>query len=234
MPTRLLVVLCVLLVGCGRDEQIQQYTAAKPHVLDKLTGGDGSLKLDKPSVEKGKPGRTLGAIALHGGQGWFFKLTGPDDAVAEQRDPFMALLRSVRFPADAKGPTWTTPDDWKQLPASGMRYATLKIEGPAAPLELTVIALPHGDDLEDNDYLLSNVNRWRDQLKLPPIKIGDLETQTEQIKLADDSDATFVDLVGTLSEGPPMGVAPFARGGGGMLPEGHPPVGAPKKPESPK
>ena len=48
-----------------------------------------------------QPGsRLLGAVVEGEGGPWFFKLTGPDATVAAAREPFLALLRSLR-PAGA-------------------------------------------------------------------------------------------------------------------------------------
>jgi hypothetical protein len=46
--------------------------------------------------------RMLGAVVPHGGQTWFFKMTGPADAVGRQRDAFEAFLKSVRFDGASK------------------------------------------------------------------------------------------------------------------------------------
>lgn len=79
-----------------------------------------------------------------------------------------------------------------------MRFATLEF-GPAdRPLELSVIPLgvPPGDP---SAYILSNVNRWRQQMQLPPIEAGELDKQSEKIEL-DGTTATAVDLRGPAGE----------------------------------
>jgi len=138
----------------------------------------------------------LAAIVLRADKAWFFKVVGPDAQVARQADAVRSLLRSVRF-VDEK-PQWTLPEGWRQKAGSGMRFATLEF-GPAdKPLELTVIPLgvPPG---ESSAYVLSNVNRWRQQLQLPPIAAGELDKQTEKIAL-DGTTATAVDLRGSAGE----------------------------------
>ena len=42
--------------------------------------------------------RLLGAIANHGGEAWFFKLTGPDALVAQTKPAFLAFLHTVKAP----------------------------------------------------------------------------------------------------------------------------------------
>ena len=60
------------------------------------------------------------------------------------------------------------PEGWHARPASGMRYATVAIDTSGEPLELSVTPLrtPPGDFQE---YVLANVDRWRQQLGLSPV-----------------------------------------------------------------
>jgi hypothetical protein len=62
------------------------------------------------------------------------------------------------------GLAWTLPEGWTLSEGDGMRYATLK---PSAPgkIDVSVIALAGSAGGE-----LANVNRWRDQMKLPPVQ----------------------------------------------------------------
>jgi hypothetical protein len=75
--------------------------------------GPDELKKDAKAVEvAGEPApyfdfaapgaggkRILGVILRRGGEGWFFKMVGPADAVAGQKAAFEAFVRSVRFDA---------------------------------------------------------------------------------------------------------------------------------------
>jgi hypothetical protein len=58
---------------------------------------------------------------------------------------------------------WTLPKGWTETGASAMRYATLKppLEGK---IDVSVVVLPGPAGGE-----LANVNRWRNQIGLPPI-----------------------------------------------------------------
>ncbi|HEX3870721.1 MAG TPA: hypothetical protein VHV77_09810 [Pirellulales bacterium] len=203
------------LTGCSKVESIEHYTVAKPAELAKLTGGElPPTSATSAAPTASKPGRMLAAIVLKPGKGWFFKLSGAADAVATQRDAFDAFLRSVHFDEGAAGPQWTTPSGWRDEHGSGMRYATLKIDGSqkpddAAPLELSVTSLGRDEQTTDTEYVLSNVNRWREQLKLPKIKADALDANSQKVELADGSTATAVDISGTLgSDG--MTRPPFA------------------------
>jgi hypothetical protein len=40
--------------------------------------------------------RVLGAILYHGDEAWFFKLNGPDAAVASQKPAFLEFIKTVK------------------------------------------------------------------------------------------------------------------------------------------
>lgn len=73
--------------------------------------------------------------------------------------------------ATGPGLTWKTPEGWQAGPERPMRKATLIVPGAegAAGAELAVTAFP--GDVGGN---LANVNRWRQQLNLPPIGEAEL------------------------------------------------------------
>jgi hypothetical protein len=228
MHDRLLVfvplfVMAVLSAGCQRQEQITQYTVLKPDALER------SLKLEpvKPAEDREhaapsslRTERMLGAIVPQAERTWFFKLTGPDAAVLQQVEPFVNLIRSIRFPDGQAEPAWTLPADWKQEPGSGMRFATLRIPSKGEVLELTVIPLP--SDGDSQAAALANVNRWRGQLSLAPTTQEALAKESVTVELEEGVKATVVNLVGKRS-GNRMGAAPFA--GGNARPPASPPAG---------
>ena len=73
--------------------------------------------------------------------------------------------------ASGPGLTWDTPAGWTAGPEKPMRKATLLVPaaGGGAGAELAVTAFP--GDVGGN---LANVNRWRQQLSLPPISEAEL------------------------------------------------------------
>jgi hypothetical protein len=154
--------------------------------------------------------RTLAAIVPTVPQGWFFKLTGPIDAVGAQETAFKEFLSGIKF-ADDK-PHWTVPEGWQEKPASGLRYATLVIPAEGSPpLELTVMALPNSGE-NPVGYILDNVNRWRGQLRLPPITADQLGSETTTLDVGGTS-STVVNLAGHAAPNSmgPMG-GPFSSG----------------------
>lgn len=196
----------VVASGCKQDDTITSYHVSKEHPT--VTAERGT---DQPQD------RMLAAMIPHGEKTWFFKVTGPADALASQAESFKKLIGSVQFTAAGTSPEWTLPADWQQRPASGMRFATIVIGGEDKPLELSVIPLPSPPQ-DPAGYALSNINRWRGQLGLPPIAATQLTKETEQLKL-DGVTATLVNLKGHMAgQQGMMGQAPFASGQQGLPP----------------
>jgi len=94
-------------------------------------------------------------------------------------------------PAPTTPLKWTLPKGWTEEKTGGMRFATLK---PAVPgkLDVSVVMLPGAAGGE-----LSNVNRWRGQIGLPPIDEKALASARQAIK----SKAGTVALFDFTSEG---------------------------------
>lgn len=204
------VLASVVLLGCQKRDEIRRYTVEKPPPIEPLARLNphraGAGQDEQPTGEP--TDRTLGAIVPLAAQGWFFKLTGPTDAVAAEEEDFTTFLKSVRFASDGK-PTWTLPEGWQQQPGNQIRYATLVISGDGEPLEVSVTALPNAGD-DDENYVLMNVNRWRGQLRLPPIAKEQLGGESTEIKL-NGATATLVNLVGHAAPNT-MGRPPFVSG----------------------
>ena len=132
----------------------------------------------------------LGAIILRDDQAWFFKAVGPDEEMNKHKDAFCALVESLRFAEDE--PAWDLPDDWRQKPGSGMRFATIEFGPENEPTELSVIpmGIPGGDEAK---CILMNVNRWRGQMGLEPLTADQIDEQTQEIPL-EGMTAVLIDL----------------------------------------
>ncbi len=86
--------------------------------------------------------------------------------------------------------TWTAPSDWEEQPASGFRKGSYVVKGAGGgSADVSVISFPQAAG-----GLMANVNRWRNQLKLPPVA-NEAEAATP-ISVA-GRDMFFVDLVST-------------------------------------
>lgn len=184
--TTLGTLLLVVMAGCGEEPRIAQYEVSRE-----------AETLDF---------RRLGAIIPFQDKVWYFKLDGPVKSLADEKDKFDRFVQSIQFTSMGKEPVnWKLPEGWRQEEGDGkFRYATIRLGPPEKGMELTVIPLPRDTD----DWLLKNVNRWRDQIGLAPIRESELSETTKKAKI-DGKDATLVDLLGRKprSKMPPMALA---------------------------
>lgn len=87
--------------------------------------------------------------------------------------------------------SWTTPAGWEQVAPGEMRVASFRIKGPGDKLaDVSVIPLPGlaGGDLE-------NVNRWRGQVGLSPVKEEELAKLAEKVPVMGET-ASLYDQTG--------------------------------------
>lgn len=165
----------------------------------------------------------LAAIVPRGAKTWFFKVQGLEPDVTREQPQFTEFIRSLRFSGEPEEPQWNLPNGWRRMPATGMRFATLQIGSANQSIELTVIPLATGVNGLD-EYILANINRWREQLALSPVDSLDVlrnESPPEVLgntQLEDDTGVTMVDMVGRAT----AAGDPHAKNS--MLPPGHPPI----------
>jgi hypothetical protein len=203
-----------LLLGCGESESITRYEAPKP------------VKVEAPST------RTLGAIVPLGDQAWFFKLTGLSVQVATATDSFREFMETVKFNAIGN-PEWPLPEGWRERPGDSIRYRTVLLSTDVNPLEISItrLPLPEGDL---DDYLLSNINRWRDQLSLGPLVKEELSRHMETASLDGELPLYLVDFegqgMGRMTGMPPMASGPGPAAGSSA---GRPAAGRPTGERSP-
>jgi hypothetical protein len=168
---------------------------------------------EKPIGESKTPTRIVIAMLTKDGTSWFFKMTGDDSIVRDQKPAFVQFLKSITFqPAvqpiqfarapralstnskqtpreNSEKPIWIVPAGWQEVPAGQMLVAKFLISGDnGAKAELNVGAAGGG--------LLFNINRWRGQLGLAPLQETDLEKQLQPLDVAGGK-AMLVDMAGT-------------------------------------
>lgn len=197
-----LLLALVLAVGCRPQDEIARYTVPKPELIDPT--------LVKAESEERQ---MLGAIVIVDKAGWFFKLTGAKAQVGPLAEQFVSFVKDLKFEGQPAEPKWTVPPGWKELPGNEFRFATLEIPAGGKALELTVSTLELGD-VSQQDYVLANVNRWRDQIGLGELKASDLATETITTKVG-DFPCTLINIVGSsgaMPRGPFAGGGPFASG----------------------
>lgn len=103
----------------------------------------------------------------------------------------MKVLPGMKEAADAAGElSYSVPEGWTELPASGIRKANLRVEGDNGVAELTVTVFPG-----DVGGRLANINRWRGQVKLDPVTANELPAFTEPYTISNHR-GTIVTLEG--------------------------------------
>jgi hypothetical protein len=161
-----------------------------PVTSEKLAGMTQKLSTPRGEVDvvdlNGKPedgdaskdGRIIGAIASDEGTS-FFKMRGNAALVGAEKANFLKWIVAIRAGAGSEStampqlaaPTsdkpqikWDVPPDWSPAPASAMRYASFAAPSDSnGKIDISVVTFP-GDGGDD----LGNINRWRQQLGLPP------------------------------------------------------------------
>jgi hypothetical protein len=82
-------------------------------------------------------------------------------------------------PASGNPPQWTKPEGWTEQPLSEMRLGSFKVDGSnTASADVSVIAFPG-----EAGGLISNINRWRGQLQLPPLGEDQLPEITQRTEV---------------------------------------------------
>jgi len=173
-PRAAVVLVCLLIFGlssCGPKDGIRTYNAPREKESEKVaTPGGGS---------PGKGMRLLGLIIPKStGESWFVKFSGPVEQIEPHVGAFDAFVQSIRVAPGAASPTYTPPPGWKEAPPRAMRLVTFLPPGDGKQPEL-YLSQPFGGSL------LDNVNRWRGEVGLPPVKETELPSVVTEVKLGD-------------------------------------------------
>jgi hypothetical protein len=212
--------LCTgLLAACSKQEDISRYSVPRLSVKTGLEPAAGSGK-----SASSEPDRMLVALIQRGEQTWFFKLTGPESVVEPEKKQFIAFIRSLKFGKETDQPEWELPEGWRRLPSTPTRFATLQIGPMENSLELTVIPLRTAPG-EFDDYVLANINRWREQLVLPPfdsteaMRAGEPAGWLTELQTADGAKAIVANMLGKN-----IGASRHKSAMASDLPPSHPPI----------
>jgi hypothetical protein len=159
-------------------------------------------------ADPAKDGRIIAGMTSTGGSTLFFKIRGNDALTELQKTDFIKWVAAVcnaqggrKSPemANAAPPMeggsnpqikWKTPEGWSEVPPSSMRYASFSAGANDNKVDISIVTFP-GEGGSDAD----NVNRWRQQIGLPPMSPTAVATQVAPLK---SNDATFstVDIAG--------------------------------------
>ena len=175
-------------IGCSPDRGQIGIDARRREALARMRANDGSARPPLRILNIVTPPMTLkrlpAAPALVIAAACIVSACRDRD-ITSYRIPKEADLPATQAAGPAEGPApsaapalqWTAPADWKAQPATGMRQASYLVYGAAgASADISVVSFPGsgGDDL-------ANINRWRNQLKLPAVAATDLPGLIQQV-----------------------------------------------------
>ena len=152
-----------------------------------------------------RPMRIVTAMAHRPDASWFYKLQGDAELVEAQKPAFVAFLKSIKItetPAASPEPVasaaagdsataskWNAPADWKAVPPGQMQVAKFTVpDKDSAKADVAISVFPNS-----TGGTLANVNRWRNQIGLPPATEGDLAQLTKPLD-EKNPDAFLVDM----------------------------------------
>lgn len=216
----LAVVICTQ-VACEPAAKVRVYEAPKSEstfVSGPLAGMDKRASSPGPAASKtapvaSGPRRIVGAIIPTEQGCYFLKAT----EAPERLEPLLGDLRTVveTFSIDPQTglPANKLPEGWLMNQRNDVALAELISPESTGRVKFTVTALAMPPEQDWQGYLLSNVNRWRGQLKL-----GELTKETVE--------ASLVSIPRTGSPLPSYIFDQTGTGTGAMSPPAKPPTTA--------
>ena len=202
-------------IACEPTPQVRVYETSKSEstfVSGPLSGSAPertSVKTPKTDSTAGTR-RILGAI-IPADQGCYF-LKATDSP--ERLEPLMADLQAIveNFAIDPQTgrPSNPLPEGWIINPRNDIAIAELISPEATGKIKFTVTALAMPPSQDWQGYLLSNVNRWRGQLKLQDLTAETLISSLVEVPRPGASIPSYIfDAVGTgtgaMSPTPPTG-----------------------------
>jgi hypothetical protein len=154
-----------------------------------------------------KDGRIIAAMISQEGKTSFFKMRGNAALVEAEKDNFLKWVSAVcgvgstmeaANPAPPSNPEtpqvkWEIPEGWATAPPAAMRYASFTAAAEnGQTADVSIVTFP-GDGGSDTD----NINRWRQQIGLPPMEAGHAGSVVP-MKIGQNTFSTL-DLSGTKS-----------------------------------
>src|SRR5262249_760217 len=172
--------------------------------------GDVSV-VDPPgwpdNADPARDGRIVAAMATTANATLFFKMRGNADLTEAQKSNFIKWVAAVCNAQTQTGPPqmaaappqtanapqikWKTPEGWRDMPPSSMRYASFNAAAEGGgKIDISIVTFP-GDGGSDAD----NINRWRGQIGLAPIDANAVTSHIASLKTQDTTFST-TDIAG--------------------------------------
>jgi len=203
-------------------EPITEEEMTKQSAVVEMVGSKADLYEMAGEATSGEKTRIIAAILRQDGVAWFFKITGDDALVAQNKPAFVELLKSMSFtaqqpdlppshaPIDGAGmaaasvpntdgqaaesgkPQWQVPQGWAEAPGGQFLVAKFNISGEANQQGAVNVSMSAGD----GGGWSGNVNRWRRQVGLGELAEAEVTKQTTGIDVAGGK-ASVVEMSGT-------------------------------------
>lgn len=197
-------------------------------LAEKIEVGDEPGKLfDLAGTDpsSGNPERILAVIQHRDGMAWFFKVSGDDKLVEQEKPSFVSFLKSVKFgapetaglppghpavgamgmpemaaqnsgPVSTEGqPDWKVPSDWKPMPSGPFLLAKFSVTADSGAQADVNVSTSAGD----GGGLVPNVNRWRMQLGLGSLSADEVSKLVTPVDVVGGK-AMFLDMTGTSAQ----------------------------------
>ena len=219
-------------IACEPPTQVRVYeapTAESTFVSGPLAGKDSrSSALPTGGARNTRPGNTgsnaqaaagprriLGAIIPTPEGCYFLKATDSPERFEPLMADVLAIVQAFSIDQDSGRPSNKLPEGWVMNPRNDIAIAELVSPDATGRVKFTVTALTMPPEQEWPGYLLSNVNRWRGQLKLPDLTSETLKETLIEVPRSQASMPSYIfDAVGTgtgaMSGGGPGPSAPAA------------------------
>ncbi|HST30416.1 MAG TPA: hypothetical protein VLK27_06205 [Chthoniobacterales bacterium] len=167
-------------------------------------------------ADPAKDGRIIAAMTSASGSTLFFKIRGNAALTESQKGNFVKWVTAVcntqggsksqqaasampsmenlsNPPVESPSNSqikWQLPTGWSEVPPSAMRYASFSAGANDSKVDISIVTF-NGDGGSDTD----NVNRWRQQIGLPPMTPAAVATQVESLK-GDGAAFSIADIAG--------------------------------------
>lgn len=220
------------LIGCDPPPVVRVYDAPKSDtefVSGPLAGSNsGPISLGNAGIagsnpSSGKPNagtptvsgprRILGAILPLDSGCYFLKATDSPERLEPLMGDFHTIVSGFAIDANTGKPSNALPSGWVMNPRNDIALAEFVSPEGTGSIKFTVTALAMPDQKDWSEYLLSNVNRWRGQLKIDPVDLKTLNDSLVSVPRGEGLLPSYIfDATGT--------------GSGGMAPSALPASGA--------
>ncbi len=187
----LIVAVFATLLGCSREYHARSYDAPKVE-SEFIKGREPKPRQAAPPMMGGSriplpERRILGAVIPDNNHVYFVKATDRMSQLASAESAFRTVVETFAIDPASGSPKFELPSGWtlnlldNANAGIGLAemIAEINFEAPAGRIRFTVSKYDKPADWEG--YLLSQINRWRGQLELPPSTVSDLQRELPTI-----------------------------------------------------